>query len=72
MPWRRARKLASRMALGARASNLLRLVISRGLRVTSAGILFGIGAALALTRMLGQLLYNVSPAIREYSDRPSQ
>ena len=55
------RELALRMALGAGAGNLLRQVISRGLRLTAAGIVFGIGAALALTRLLGKLLYDVSP-----------
>lgn len=55
------RELGLRMALGAGAPNLLRLVISRGLRLTAGGILFGAAAALALTRLLGQLLFNVSP-----------
>jgi predicted permease len=55
------RELCLRMALGAGAANLLRLVISRGLRLTTGGVLFGAVAALALTRLLGQLLYNVSP-----------
>ena len=55
------RELGLRMALGAGASNLLRLVVSRGLRLTMVGVLFGAVAALALTRLLGQLLYNVSP-----------
>lgn len=55
------RELGLRMALGARADNLLRLVLSRGLRLTAGGILIGIVMALALTRLLGRLLYNVSP-----------
>jgi len=55
------RELGLRMALGADAANMLRLVISRGLRLTAAGVLFGAVATLALTRFLGQLLYNVSP-----------
>ena len=55
------RELGLRMALGADPANLLRLVISRGLRLTAGGVLFGTVAALAVTRLLGQLLYNVSP-----------
>lgn len=55
------RELGLRMALGADPADLLRLVISRGLRLTAGGVLFGAAAALALTRLLGQLLYNVSP-----------
>lgn len=55
------RELGLRMALGAGATNLLRLVLSRGLRLTIAGILFGAVGALALTKLLGQLLFNVSP-----------
>jgi predicted permease len=55
------RELGLRMALGADARNLLQLVISRGLRLTTGGVLLGAVAALALTRLLGQLLYNVSP-----------
>src|SRR5216684_2810778 len=55
------RELGLRMALGANASNLLRLVMSRGLALTAGGVLLGAAAALALTRLLGNLLYNVSP-----------
>jgi predicted permease len=55
------RELGLRMALGADASRLLRMVIARGLRLTGAGILLGAAAGLALTRLLGNLLFEVSP-----------
>ncbi|HKF06844.1 MAG TPA: ABC transporter permease [Candidatus Sulfotelmatobacter sp.] len=55
------RELGLRMALGAQSANLLRLVISRGLRLIVGGVLFGAVAGLALTRLLGNLLYKVSP-----------
>jgi macrolide transport system ATP-binding/permease protein len=55
------RELGLRMALGASPANLLRLVVSRGLQLTAGGVLLGAVAALALTRLLGRLLYNVSP-----------
>jgi predicted permease len=55
------RELELRMALGANTANLLRLVLSRGLQWTAGGVVFGLVAALALTRFLGKLLYNVSP-----------
>jgi putative ABC transport system permease protein len=55
------RELGLRMALGASASNVLRLVLSRGLVLTAGGVLLGAAAALGLTRLLGNLLYNVSP-----------
>ncbi len=56
-----ARELGLRMALGAGASNLLRLVLSRGLALTAGGLAFGAAVALGLTRLLGSLLYRVSP-----------
>ena len=55
------RELGLRMALGAGASNLLRLVLSRGLALTAGGVALGAAVALGLTRLLGSLLYKVSP-----------
>jgi len=55
------RELGLRMALGATPSHLLRLVMSRGLTLTAAGIVGGTAVALASTRLLGYLLYNVTP-----------
>jgi predicted permease len=55
------RELALRMALGAGTSDLLRLVMSRSVILTAIGMAMGVGAALQVTRLLGYLLYNVSP-----------
>ena len=55
------RELGLRMALGAGMKDLLRLVMSRGLRLTAGGILLGAGAAVILTRLMANLLYKVSP-----------
>ena len=56
-----SRELALRMALGAGASDLLRLVLSKGLALTAVGFVLGLVAALQATRFLGYLLYKVSP-----------
>jgi len=55
------RELGLRMALGAGSSDLLRLVMSKGLILTAAGIVLGGAASLGLTRLIGNLLYKVSP-----------
>ena len=55
------RELGLRMALGAEAADLLRLVMSRGLILTAGGIVLGAVTALTLTRLMGSLLYKVSP-----------
>src|SRR2546425_49732 len=56
-----SRELALRMALGAGASDLLRLVLSKSLALTVGGLVLGLVVALQVTRLLGYLLYKVSP-----------
>ncbi len=51
-----------RLALGAPASDVLRLVLAQAARLAFAGALLGVIAALALGRVLGSLMYNVSAA----------
>ena len=55
------RELGLRMALGASASDLLRLVLSRGIVLIAGGLIIGSAAALALTRLIANQLYEVSP-----------
>src|SRR5436189_1027348 len=55
------RELGLRMALGAGAKDLLRLVMSHGLRLAAVGIVIGAVVAVMLTRLMGDLLYKVSP-----------
>jgi ABC-type antimicrobial peptide transport system permease subunit len=56
-----SRELALRIALGAGASDLLRLVMSKGLALTAGGVVLGAAVGLAVTRLMGYLLYKVSP-----------
>jgi macrolide transport system ATP-binding/permease protein len=56
-----SRELGLRMALGAEASNVWRLVMSRGLGLMTGGVVLGVAVALGLTRLLGNLLFKVSP-----------
>jgi predicted permease len=56
----RAREFGIRIALGAQASSVLRLVIRQGLKLTLIGMAIGLIASAALTRMMKNLLFGVS------------
>jgi putative ABC transport system permease protein len=57
----RTHEIGIRMALGARASNLLSLVLWEGLRLAAAGIALGVLGAAWLTQVIKSLLFRVSP-----------
>jgi predicted permease len=57
----RTHEIGIRMALGARAGNVLSLILKNGLILVLAGIAIGIAGALALTRFLTTLLFGVTP-----------
>jgi putative ABC transport system permease protein len=59
---RRTRELAIRIAIGAPAASVFRLVTRHGLAVALVGIVAGLIAALGLARSLSSLLYGVAPA----------
>ncbi len=59
---RRTREFGIRMALGATAGDVLRMVFGNGVATTLAGVAIGIGGAFALTRAMQSLLFGVSPA----------
>jgi ABC-type antimicrobial peptide transport system permease subunit len=58
----RTRELGVRLALGARAQTVAVMVVGGGLRLAAAGIVIGVAAAAAATRLLESLLYGVTPA----------
>ncbi len=58
----RTQEFGVRLALGARTSDLLKLVTREGMALTLAGLAVGLVLALSLTSLLGSLLYSVKPA----------
>jgi ABC-type antimicrobial peptide transport system permease subunit len=55
----RTREIGVRMALGATAAVVRRQVVSQGAKVVAVGVVLGVGAAVASTRLLGTLLFGV-------------
>ncbi len=57
----RRREMGIRMALGAQRSVVLGMVVRQGMGLSLAGIVLGVLGALAVTRLLGALLFGVTP-----------
>lgn len=60
MVTQRSRELGVRLVLGAETREVLRLVISEGLRLAFAGLALGLAAAFALTRVMKHVVFDVS------------
>lgn len=61
MVGQRTKEIGVRLALGAQKFDVLRMILKDGARMTLAGILIGLVGALALTRLMGTMLYGVRP-----------
>ena len=57
---RRTHELGIRMALGARRGDVLRLVLTQGLRLSVAGALVGLAGAFAASRLMSRFIYGVA------------
>jgi putative ABC transport system permease protein len=58
---RQTHEIGIRMALGACAPDVFRMVLKMGLRLIAIGIAAGLAASFAVTRVLSHQLWNVSP-----------
>jgi putative ABC transport system permease protein len=56
----RTREIGIRMAMGARRSDVLRLVLTQSILPAATGVFLGLSVALALTRLMASLLFGLT------------
>ena len=56
----RTHEIGVRMALGATARDVFKLIVGRGMKLTVFGIVIGVAGAIGLTRLMHSLLFNTS------------
>jgi ABC-type antimicrobial peptide transport system permease subunit len=59
---RRTHEIGIRMALGAQPRNILGLIVGQGARMAIAGVILGLAASFAVTRLLSSMLFEVKPS----------
>jgi putative ABC transport system permease protein len=58
----RTREIGIRMALGAGAGDVMRMVVGQGMLITACGLIAGLVASLAVTGLMEKLLFGVKPS----------
>jgi putative ABC transport system permease protein len=57
---RRTQEIGIRMSIGAQRSDVLRLILGEGARMAALGVVIGIAASMAITRLMSSLLFGIS------------
>lgn len=57
----RTKEIGIRVALGAQARDVMKLILGQGMLLVAAGVVLGLGASLTVTRLIAGLLFGVTP-----------
>jgi len=60
----RRQEMGIRMSLGAERGDIVKMVVGQGMRLALMGVALGVGASLALTRLIATLLFGVHSLTR--------